>query len=86
MRMWMPSAGMVQPVAMAMVVVDAVICGRGGEAGDVGVSDSWGDTDTSVGAGNARATAASGAVSGASIAPAVAHAVIAARSVSVMLE
>ena len=53
-----------------MVVVGAEICGRGG---DVGVT------------GDARSTAASGAVTGASIAPAVAHAVIAARSGSVML-
>ena len=72
----MPSAGMVQPVARAMVVVGAEICGRGGDVGgtgDVGVT------------GDARSTAASGAVTGASIAPAVAHAVIAARSGSVML-
>ena len=74
---------MVQPVARAMVVVGAVICGRGGEAGgtsDVGVTGVTGVT------GDARTTAASDAVSGASIAPAVAHAVIAARSASVMLE
>ena len=83
---------MAQPVAMAMVVVDAVICGRGGEAGgtsDVGVTGDVGDVGvrgvTGV-TGDARTTAASDAVSGASIAPAVAHAVIAARSASVMLE
>jgi len=67
----MPSAGIVQPVARAMVLVGAEICGK---SGDVGVT------------GDARTSAASGAVSGASIAPAVAQAVIAARSVSVMLE
>jgi hypothetical protein len=81
-RMWMPSAGMVQPVARAMVVVGAAICGRGGDvsgAGDVGGTGDVGVT------GDARSTAASGAVSGASIAPAVAQAVIAARSESVML-
>lgn len=72
----MPSAGMVQPVARAMVVVGAEICGRGGDVGGTGGVGVTGD---------ARSTAASGAVNGASIAPAVAHAVIAARSEFVML-
>ena len=77
MRIWMPSAGMVQPVARAMVMVGAEICGRGGDVGGTGEVGVTGD---------ARTSAASGAMSGASVAPAVAQAVIAARSVSVMLE
>ena len=58
-------------------MVGAEICGRGGDVGGMGEVGVTGD---------GRTSAASGAMSGASVAPAVAQAVIAARSVSVMLE
>ena len=77
--MWMPSAGIAQPVAMAMVEVGVDVWG---EVADVGGADGASDVGAS---GDARDTVTSVAVSGASVAPAVAHAMSAARSVSVIL-
>ena len=94
-RMWMPSAGTAQPVAMVMVAVGVAVRGEVGDAGNTGgegdadgVGDTGdaGDAGDAGASGDARTSAASGAMSGASVAPAVAQAVIAARSVSVMLE
>ena len=79
-RMWMPSAGTAQLVAMEMVEVE--VWGEVADVGDVGGADGASDVGAS---GDARDTVTSVAVSGASVAPAAAHAVSAARSVSVML-
>ena len=81
-RMWMPSAGTAQPVAMAMVEFGVDVWGEVADVGGVGGADGASDVGAS---GDARDTVTSVVVSGASVAPAVAHAMSAARSVSVML-
>jgi len=80
--MWMPSAGTAQLVAMEMVEVEVEVWGEDADVGGVEGADGASDIGASD---DARDTVTSVAVSGASVAPAAAHAVSAARSVSVML-
>jgi len=81
-RMWMPSAGTAQLVAMEMVEVGFDVWVEVADVGGVEGADGASDVGAS---GDARDTVTSVAVSGASVAPAVAHAASAARSVPVML-
>ena len=67
---------------MAMVEFGVDVWGEVADVGGVGGADGASDVGAS---GDARDTVTSVAVSGASVAPAVAHAMSAARSVSVML-